>query len=132
MSVKPWVLVVDDDEDTREMIVLLLGLEGYHATGACDGLDALERIHAGGTPPSLVLLDMRMPRMNGTDFACALRRDPELAAVPIVVLSGDGAAHGGPVPFQPVEWVIKPVDLSHLRQIVAGVLRPAEAESPVP
>ena len=58
------VLVVDDDEDLRQMIALVLEAHGYRTEEAVDGIDALDKIRAGATP-SLVLLDMRMPRMNG-------------------------------------------------------------------
>src|SRR5262245_25123703 len=55
-----YVLVVDDDDDIRDAIVVLLDLQGWVALGACDGLDALQQIRLNG-PPDVVLLDLWMP-----------------------------------------------------------------------
>jgi CheY-like chemotaxis protein len=84
----PWILVVDDDEDVRDTLLVLLEMRGYGAAGAADGIDALEQIRTRGRP-DLILLDLRMPRMNGEEFAAALHADPALAPAPIVVFSGD-------------------------------------------
>ncbi len=121
MNGRDWILIVDDDEDTREMLTLLLGLEGYRALAAADGLDALERIRAHGRP-ALILLDLRMPRMNGADFARALAADPVLASTPIVVLSGDVPCNGRPAAFAAIDCLTKPVDLTELFGVVARVV----------
>jgi CheY-like chemotaxis protein len=108
-----WVLVVDDDADIREMIVLVLGLNGYQVIGAADGLAALDEIRGRGRPAG-VLLDLRMPRMNGADFARALRQDAGLAAVPIVVLSGDVHAFEGEGVPEAAAFIKKPCDMERL------------------
>jgi PAS domain S-box-containing protein len=61
------VLVVDDDRDTRESLVEVLSHEGYHAEAVPDGLQALEQLR-GGSRPDVILLDLRMPGMNGWVF----------------------------------------------------------------
>ena len=57
-------MVVDDDEDIREMAKLLLEGEGHRVATAADGLEAWQQLEAG-EPPSLILLDLMMPRMDG-------------------------------------------------------------------
>jgi len=119
-----WILVVEDDEDIREMIVLLLGIEGYEAVAARDGLDALQRIRERGRP-GMVFLDLRMPRMSGSDFAQALRADPALASTPLIVLSGDARATEVAATVGATKCLIKPLDLGELMDAVTRVLATA-------
>lgn len=80
------ILVVDDNPSIRESIATLLQGEGYHVLGVENGREAL-RVLREGYDPSLVLLDMMMPVMDGWDFRVAQRDDPNLAQIPVVVLS---------------------------------------------
>jgi CheY-like chemotaxis protein len=120
-----WILVVDDDRDIRDVVVLLLGLEGYEVVGACDGLDALGQIRERGRPGA-VLLDLRMPRMSGADFVRALRRDPALAATPIIVVSGDTTATDVAASIGAMKCLIKPLGLAELLDALSGVMSAAE------
>jgi CheY-like chemotaxis protein len=80
------VLVVDDNDETRALLAQILTIRGYDAVGASDGLDALSWLRGGGRP-SVIVLDMRMPNMDGSAFQCALRADPRWAAIPVIVYS---------------------------------------------
>ncbi len=80
-------LIVDDDEDLRELLGLALSEEGFSVETACDGLDALERLRARRC--DVLLVDLRMPRMNGLELMDALKREPSLAGIPVVVITGD-------------------------------------------
>jgi CheY-like chemotaxis protein len=117
----PWILVVDDDDDIREAIVMLLELDGYQVLGAGDGLQALDEIRGRGRP-NMILLDLRMPRMNGEELAATLHADPTLAAVPIVVLSGDTNAADVASAIGARALLRKPVDLSTLLAAVRPFL----------
>ena len=77
------VLVVDDDESIRAMLVGILEFEGYAVRTAANGAEALTAIESD--PPCLVLLDMRMPILDGWGFAAALR-DRGLR-VPVAVMT---------------------------------------------
>ena len=103
------VLVVEDDDDVREALLLLLGDDGVHAVGATDGRDALEKIR-GGLHPSLILLDLMMPVMDGERFLHARKADPELAAIPVVVVSAMQKMKVDPVELDVDEMITKPVD----------------------
>jgi CheY-like chemotaxis protein len=114
-----WILVVDDDEDIRDVITILLEGRGYAAVGAFDGQDALDQLRERPAP-SLILLDLMMPRLNGIDFAVALRARPGLADVPIVILSGDTRARETAASLRAAGCLNKPVDL---RDLLAAVER---------
>jgi two-component system response regulator MprA len=114
-----WILIVDDDDDIREALSAVLAMNGYQTAGAGDGLAALEQIRARGRP-ALVLLDLRMPRLNGYDFARALHEDPALASIPIVVLSGDLAAIDQAQPVGARGCLRKPIELRQLLDAVRG------------
>jgi CheY-like chemotaxis protein len=84
-SARP-IMIVDDDDDLREILTMLLELHGYRVITARDGVEALERL-SGGEEPALILLDMMMPRLDGEGFIAALRREHR-ERIPIVMLSG--------------------------------------------
>lgn len=119
---RPWVLVVDDDEDIRDSIQSLLELRGYTVGTAADGASALARMRSG-PPPALVLLDFMMPGMNGEDFRAAQLRDPALATVPVVLLTGAGERAGAA--RVNVERMAKPIDLQLLFDTVQRFCKPA-------
>lgn len=80
------VLVVDDDPDARELMEMFLTKEGYTVRTACNGREALELLQT--IRPSLILLDVQMPVMDGMEFREHQRRDRALLSIPTVVLTG--------------------------------------------
>jgi CheY-like chemotaxis protein len=86
------VLVVDDDRDLTRLMSKFLKLEGFDAAEAGNGLEALNYLRGGGDA-SVILLDLRMPVMDGWAFRREQREDPVLATIPVVVLSGVEADH---------------------------------------
>jgi len=113
----PSILVVDDDEDMRTMLCLVLSAEGYRASGAANGEEALERIRSDG-PPALVLIDLMMPRMNGEDLIRTMTKDPSLARIPIAVVSGQPAPRTVAETPGVVARLVKPVELDELLTVV--------------
>lgn len=83
------VLVVDDSELTRDMLVSLVDAAGYEVMEAVDGRDALKRIKS--RRPDVVLTDLEMPVMDGFELLSALRDAPETKDLPVVVCSTRGA-----------------------------------------
>lgn len=79
-------LLVDDDDDARELLASILEKEGYSVVGAHDGCEALELLRT--IRPGVILLDLGMPRMNGAEFREAQRRHPEWLRIPTVVMTG--------------------------------------------
>jgi CheY-like chemotaxis protein len=90
------VLLVEDDALIRENLGEILLLEGYEVVPAIDGLHALELLREQPAP-DLVITDLQMPRANGWVLAMELRREPRLAKLPLVVISGvhDSRSAGG-------------------------------------
>lgn len=82
------VLIVDDYVDICEALAMVLDMEGMEVETAQSGDEALAKLTAG-LRPCVMLLDIRMPGMNGWDLWDHMQRDPELAATPVVVVSGD-------------------------------------------
>lgn len=80
------VLVVEDDPSVRGLLQTLLVAEGYEVSTASDGLGGLGQIAA--TSPALVLLDLVMPDLGGVRVIEELREDPELARIPVLVVTG--------------------------------------------
>jgi CheY-like chemotaxis protein len=92
-----FVLVVDDDDDIREAIVALLEDAGHRVVGAANGRQALEILQKHG-PPCVILLDLMMPVMNGAEFRTRQLADPQIADVPVVVITAAGRQELGTVP----------------------------------
>ena len=102
------VLVVDDHPDLCRMMVRLVELAGHPATCAADGQAALDAIRRG-PPPSLVLLDIMMPGMAGWDVLRAVRADPALDCVSVVMCSalGDPDARRRAVALGAQDYLVK-------------------------
>jgi CheY-like chemotaxis protein len=81
------VLVVDDDPNLVRLMTKFLKLEGFSPVPAANGQEALTYLRAGGEA-SVILLDLRMPVMDGWAFRREQRADAGLAGIPIVILSG--------------------------------------------
>src|SRR5579864_7160305 len=79
------ILIVDDNEQHRQLSRDLLRAHGYSVDMASDGVEALSKIRE--RQPDLVLLDIKMPGISGLDVAQTVRRDPKLAALPVVAVT---------------------------------------------
>ena len=80
------VLVVEDDTDLRESLSQALRDHGFGVTPTTNGREALDLLRAGASP-SVILMDLLMPVMNGWQLRSELRRDPDLSQIPQVVIS---------------------------------------------
>jgi two-component system chemotaxis response regulator CheY len=116
------VLIVEDDPDTRDMLAALLAMEGFHAVGAEDGLEALHLLrtvrHRAPQTPCLVLLDLKMPRLGGHEFRRAQLHDPTVANVPVAVMSGAVDLVERARALGAVATVAKPIDIDLLMNVV--------------
>jgi len=123
LPVKPGaILIVDDDSDVRSALSELLQEEGFAVEAAHNGREALARLRSGGLHPAVILLDLMMPGMDGWDFRSEQMRDPELAAVPVVIVSASGFSRESiRLQFGPAAYVEKPIE----RDALLGVIREA-------
>ena len=112
------ILVVDDDEAIREAVADLLRGEGYRAETAADGPAGLEA--AQRLSPALVLLDMRLPRLDGWALAGALRaRAPR---VPILAMTAAPDARRWAAEIGADGWIAKPFDVDELFETIERLL----------
>jgi CheY-like chemotaxis protein len=84
-SGRPSVLLVEDDADTRHMYATCLDVLGFQVSEARDGVEGVNRAQADH--PDVVLMDVAMPRMDGLEATRQLKRNPDTAALPVVILS---------------------------------------------
>jgi two-component system response regulator MprA len=118
MSANPGpILVVEDEPDLREVMVGILEGEGYRAIAASDGQDALRVLESNPERPSLILLDLMMPRMDGWTFRETQQRDERFSAIPVVVVTAFGSKLDMK-PVDAVDLVRKPIDFDRLLTIV--------------
>lgn len=117
------ILIVEDDTDLREALTQVLRDEGYDVVEAAHGREALDCLR-DGRRPSLILLDLTMPVMNGWQFRTAQRADPTLSSIPVIVLSaGQDLAKQMPV-LGLREFIRKPIDLTSLLDSVSRLCGP--------
>lgn len=84
----PLVLVVDDEKDIRTILRTKLEASGFRVAEAENGQDAIDKCHA--ERPSLLVMDVRMPVMSGTEAVAKIKEDPALKDIKIVFLSNFG------------------------------------------
>jgi len=111
------ILLVDDDDDIREVMQDVLASEGYWVDVARDGAEALAKL-PGVTPPSLILLDMMMPNMDGETFLQALRSKPQMADARVVVVSGSAGIREKATAMDVAACLVKPFELDELLGVV--------------
>lgn len=115
------ILVVDDNDNLRETVQMLLESSGYSVATAANGRAALVHLQ-GGSRPSLILLDLMMPDMNGWQFLEHARGDASLRSVPIVIMTAHQETDRARMP--PAEVVPKPFDAATLLAAVARHVSP--------
>jgi CheY-like chemotaxis protein len=112
------ILLIEDDFAIREALAEILGTAGFQVTCACNGAEALVLLSERTSQPSLILLDLMMPVMDGWEFRRAQARDPAIASIPVVVLSAsaghDATLHG----MAAAAVLAKPFELDHLLDTV--------------
>ena len=100
------VLIVEDYDDMREGLALVIQTTGLDVISVRSGREALDRLEAG-LRPCIVLLDLVMPEMDGFAFRQAQLADPELASIPVAAISGGG---------QQIEEQVRRLGITHFLQ----------------
>jgi putative two-component system response regulator len=115
------VLVVDDTEANIDLLVFLLGRD-YHVAVAMDGESALEV--AGNNPPDLILLDVRMPGMNGYEVCECLKANDATKDIPVMFLSAniEEADRKKALELGAVDFIAKPINIMEIQEKVKNCL----------
>jgi CheY-like chemotaxis protein len=116
------VLLVEDDEDTREVLRMIMESDGIEVAVARDGLDALTRIEQlrleDPKAPSVIVLDYMMPRCSGPQFRQRQLADPQIADVPVILVSAVSDLPSRAALLKPFAILQKPIDPDELTAVV--------------
>ena len=122
-ATSPPILVVEDEPRTRAQMTSILRHAGYPVVAVANGEEALERLHDDARP-SLVVLDLMLPVMDGFEFRVRQMQDPEIANIPVVVVSAGVDAERKAETLRPEACLSKPVDRAALLAAVRRRDRP--------
>jgi two-component system phosphate regulon response regulator PhoB len=119
----PRILIVEDETDLAELIAFQLRQEGYQAEIAGNGRLGLERALA--SPPDLIILDLMLPEMLGSEVCRNLRKESKTAATPVLMLTAKGEEIDRVVGFEvgADDYVVKPFSLRELLLRIKALLR---------
>jgi CheY-like chemotaxis protein len=129
MAKRLHILVVDDDQDLRETLVEALEGEGYSASPARDGEDALFQLRNSPLRPDLILLDLQMPNMNGAEFRNAQLEIDEFRDIPVAILTADADGRVKAASLRSVGFLKKPLKLPQILALIPAAVEQSHATS---
>ncbi|MBU0633868.1 MAG: response regulator [Candidatus Omnitrophica bacterium] len=117
------ILIIDDEPDIRDVLKITLEGEGFEVYEATDGVDGLEKVHK--TSPDIVILDYKMPRMNGLEVCQILKKDILLRHMPVIMLTGKGETQDKVMGINAGadDYVVKPFDPQELVARINMIVR---------
>jgi CheY-like chemotaxis protein len=114
------LLMVEDDPDIRLLFTTVLSGRGFEVVTAAHGAQALELLQSGDPRPSVIVADLHMPVMDGWQLLTALRADPELSSIPVIVLTAaDDPQRAAP---RPETILLKPISIEALIAAISAEL----------
>lgn len=126
------ILVIEDERDLQTVLDFNLRQAGHEVLSALGGRDGMQLAHE--RMPSLVLLDLMLPDLSGTEVCKALKRDPRTAGIPILMLTARGEEVDRVVGFElgADDYVVKPFSVRELLLRIDAILRRTQGQSPSP
>jgi two-component system phosphate regulon response regulator PhoB len=126
------VLVIEDEKDLAELLAFNLEKEGYAAFCVHDGKQGLER--ACSDLPDLILLDLMLPGLLGTEVCKALRKDPRTAHIPVIMITAKGDEIDRVVGFEvgADDYIVKPFSMREVTLRIKSVMRRYDHETSLP
>jgi DNA-binding response OmpR family regulator len=121
-DVKPRIIIVDDDRDTREMLTLALELEGFDVGQAANGLRLISAMHVDR--PDVILLDVMMSWIDGFELCRAIKKNPTFADIPVIFISARKSAEDERTGLAAgaVAYFSKPIDMEGLVGRIRDIL----------
>jgi CheY-like chemotaxis protein len=124
------VVIVEDSQDARESLAMLLELSGHHVVSVANGAEALTLIRAGSVRPCVIILDLIMPHMDGLAFLDDLRvGSPEHARIPVIVFTGHEGLRKAAVSKGCMMALLKPAKPEDLLSLVDNHCPPVAASA---
>lgn len=122
MSEQKQILIVDDEPVWLKVLTQLLQMKGYTVKEAASGADALNTLKS--YEPDLILLDVRMPDMNGFDLLDHIKKLPKLASKPVVFVSAMDDFHAKKVARElgAADYILKPIDETEVNNVLEKYL----------
>jgi CheY-like chemotaxis protein len=125
-AARPYHILLVEDDPADAMLIgeALVDVAGRVITHVPDGMAALEHLRDSSQPrPELIVLDLNMPRMTGTELLMILKQDPDLKAIPVVILTTSSAREDVTVAYQQhaSAYVVKPVNLDDFTSAVRAI-----------
>ena len=117
VHVHPAILLIDDHDDVRDGLEVVLRREGYAVETAANGREALNKL-CGGLRPCIILMDLMMPVMTGYEFRQEQLAYPEFRDIPLIVYSGVTDVHENARHLQAAAYAEKPIELDRLMGLV--------------
>jgi two-component system phosphate regulon response regulator PhoB len=126
------VLIIEDEKDLAELLAFNLEKDGFAATCVHDGKQGLER--AMTDLPDLILLDLMLPGLLGTEVCKALRKEPRTARIPIIMITAKGDEIDRVVGFEvgADDYIVKPFSMREVALRVKALMRRVDHEVPAP
>ena len=115
------ILLVEDDDLTRDALTTLLGAAGYRVIAAANGREALDRLGDDKTP-SLILLDLSMPVMDGRTFRKHQLQSPSLASIPVLLLSAEDNLARTSASLGAAGYFLKPIGIEILLKAIDSLV----------
>lgn len=107
------ILYVEDEIDTRDAVSFALEQQGFRVFGVANGQTALDYLRSSPAP-CLILLDLMVPVLDGWQFMAVRARDPELMAIPVVIVSAHMSIQRQTTPLKAAGYLTKPIDMDLL------------------
>lgn len=112
------LLLVEDDDDIRQDLAFLIELRGYEVRTAANGREALDQLRLEPLP-SMIVLDLMMPVMDGWETYAELKKDARLEGIPVLLLSGVADLAAKARSLDVVGYLTKPIDFDYLFEVLA-------------
>jgi CheY-like chemotaxis protein len=116
------ILLVEDNNEVRELLALFMKRLGYKVFEATTGVEAIDL--ASTVHPDLIMMDLRLPEMNGTEATASLKANPSTRDIPLLVITASGATtdRRRALDAGAAEILLKPIDVTTLSNVLRRYL----------
>ncbi len=119
---KKLILIVDDSIDNQNLLELLFSAKGHKVISTSNGIDALSLLKELSHLPNLILLDARMPLMDGYQFRIEQKKNFRLRDIPVIVMTGDSDINMNEKMSFPDRVLVKPLSINSIREACSDFL----------